>query len=259
MHVRTGPSLADAIANVLHQGTSTTATGVTSGPWTQVDYAGQTRWIYSSYLTTNSPDAPSSTSTASAPVPTTRLTPVWASADVHVRTGPSLSDAIVDVLPQNASTTATGITSGPWTQVDYNGQTRWIYSSYLTHSAPGTATSARVVGFAVTTTALMIRTTSGSDFVYLGDIPTGTIVALTGVKTPGVAQIVYHGALRWVNGRYLVRWAQPTPRPGRRRTRPRRPSRSRWRRWGRSTSGVAPDPTPMTAAGWSCEPGGMRA
>ena len=221
VNVRTGPSLNDAIVDVLATGRSTTATGTTSGPWTQVDFNGRIRWIYSSYLTTTDPSRTSSEPTSgSAPRPTTpspttpspttptppatHTTTMWATADVHIRTGPSLGDAIVGILSQGTSTTATGTTSGPWTQVDNNGQIRWIYSSYLTTAAPATGSTTKVVGFAVTTTALMIRTSSAATFVDLGDIPTGTIVALTGVKAPGVAQIVYHGTVRWVNSLYLV-------------------------------------------------------
>jgi len=50
----------------------------------------------------------------------------------------------------------------------------------------------------------MIRTTSGADYTSLGDIPAGTVLNVTGVVTNGVAQIVYNGAVRWVNANYIV-------------------------------------------------------
>jgi cell wall-associated NlpC family hydrolase len=50
----------------------------------------------------------------------------------------------------------------------------------------------------------MIRTTSGADYVNLGDVPAGTILDITGVTTNGMAQIVYNGAVRWVNAAYIT-------------------------------------------------------
>ena len=50
----------------------------------------------------------------------------------------------------------------------------------------------------------MIRTTSGADYVNLGDVPAGTILNVTGTVTNGMAQIVYNGAARWVNAAYIT-------------------------------------------------------
>lgn len=210
VNVRAGTSTSTSIIGVLYFGQSAKQVGSLRNGWVPISFGGTTRYVSAAYVkgeTTDEPDA--TTTTAAAPVTTTTTTAgrsvtMWATDDVHVRSGPSLSDAIVGVLTKASSVPATGRTSGPWTQVTFGGQARWIYSAYLSTTAPSTGSLPKVVGFARTTTALMIRTTSGSDFRSLGDLPTGSVVALTGVTAPGVAQIVYSSTLRWVNSQYLA-------------------------------------------------------
>jgi hypothetical protein len=60
-----------------------------------------------------------------------------------------------------------------------------------------------VTGTRYATADLTIRTTSGSDFVDLGDIPSGTKLGITGVVQNKRAQIVWDGAARWVTAQYL--------------------------------------------------------
>jgi hypothetical protein len=50
----------------------------------------------------------------------------------------------------------------------------------------------------------MIRTTPGTDYTNLGDVPAGTILNITGTTTNGMAQIIYNGAIRWVNAAYIT-------------------------------------------------------
>ena len=203
VNVRAGTSTSTAIVGVLYFRATARQVGAVRNGWVPISYSGTTRYVSAAYVTgetSDEPDAASTTTTTAAAVSRT----MWATDDVHVRSGPSLSDAIVGVLGKGRSVSATGRTSGAWTQVTFAGQLRWIYSAYLSTTAPTTGTLPKVVGFARTTTALMIRTTSGSDFQSLGDLPTGTVVALTGVKAPGVAQIVHNSTLRWVNSLYLA-------------------------------------------------------
>ena len=58
-------------------------------------------------------------------------------------------------------------------------------------------------GTATATAELMIRTTSGAVFTNVKDVPRGTVLQLTGVTENGRTQIVFEGAVRWVNSSYL--------------------------------------------------------
>lgn len=198
VNVRSGPSATTAIMGVLYRGDKAHQVGDTKNGFVPVTFAGHTGYVSAQYVSgeqATSDGGSSKTSGAGT---------VYATTAVHVRSGASLSASVVATLATGEAVTRTGVSSGPWTQVTYRGATRWVYSTYLTTTKPGGSSSVKITGRARATTALMIRTTSGSDFTSLGDIPTGTIVDLTGVTAPGVAQILYNGALRWVNSKYLT-------------------------------------------------------
>ena len=48
-----------------------------------------------------------------------------------MRVGPGIDQQPVTVLKENSQVAATGKTSGDWTEVSYDGASRWISSQYL--------------------------------------------------------------------------------------------------------------------------------
>ena len=198
VNVRASATTSSPIVGVLYLGDTAPQVGALTHGFVPITFKGGTRYVSAAYV---SGETTTSETTSSA---TTSRTTVRATETVHVRSGPSLSNSVVGVLIKGHSTTRTGVTSGPWTQVLFGGATRWIYSTYLTTASSSSSVSYTITAHARTTTPLMIRTSSGIHFTSLGDLPTGTIVALTGKKAPGVAEIVYQGALRWVNANFLV-------------------------------------------------------
>ena len=211
VNVRASATTSSPIVGVLYSGQTAPQVGDITQGFVPITFQGHARYVSADYVTgatagagTPPPTTPGRTPSAT---PTGAKGAVYAVQSVHVRTGPSLHDRVVGVLIAGRSATATGVTSGSWTQVTLGGATRWIATSYLSQAAP-TAPSApgayTVTAQARTTTPLMIRTASGTTFSSLGDLPTGTIVDLTGRKAAGVSQIVYQGVLRWVNSRFLA-------------------------------------------------------
>lgn len=205
VNIRSGPSTSTSILGVLHTGATAQQVGAITRGFVPVAYAGRTAYIAASYLSGTSTDA-APTSSASG----TKTSTAWATDVVNVRSGPSLSASVVARLAKGESVQRTGTTSGQWVQVNFKGATRWVFGSYLTSTAPApassgsSATGVKITGQARTTTPLMIRTAPGTNFKSLGDLPTGTIVSLTGKTSSGVSQIVWQGALRWVNSSFLV-------------------------------------------------------
>ena len=224
VNVRASATTSSAIVGVLYQGGTAQQVGEVTQGFVPITFQGSIRYVSADYLTgaastSVSSSPPSTPSPTATPSPSTPKGTVYALESVHVRIGPSLADRVVGVLIKGRSATATGVVTGSWTQVTFDGATRWISSGYLGMGAP-TAPSVQgaytVAGHARTTTPLMIRTAAGSSFVSLGDLVTGTIVDLTGKKAAGVSQIVYQGVLRWVNSTFLVpvsTTAQPTAPP----------------------------------------------
>ena len=231
VNVRAGASTSTSVVGLLQAGNSVTALGPATDGWTKVSYNGRTAYVFAAYLKS----AGTTTAAAATTGTSVRATTI---ESVNVRTGPALTAAVVTVLPKGQSITVTGVTQTGYTQLtDGN----WVSSAWITVTAgalptsiatpttapttaepsetptttPTTTPPAPVVpappvvlpavtGQVRATAALMIRTTSGSDFTNLGDVPAGTILNVTGVVTNGVAQIVYDGAVRWVNASYIA-------------------------------------------------------
>lgn len=134
----------------LQNGETATRTGVSSSGWSRVSYNGQTLYAVSSYLTTDlGYTAPAANTTAGTTAADgsgsgdglkTKFTAcndvVTAKIEVNLRTLPSVTNpdaAVVALLKNGETVTRTGInTDYGWSRVDYNGQTLYCVSSYLT-------------------------------------------------------------------------------------------------------------------------------
>lgn len=198
VNVRSGPATSYASLTVLNAGDSLPSSGSANG-WTEVTYKGQTAYIASAYLSGSPSDAQSSQTSGA--TTTGEVGTAYTTASVNLRTGPSTRDAVYVVALKGAKLTLTGTISGNFAQIDYSGKLLWVSTSYI-----GTTSESlpEVTGQARGTTALMIRTSSSANFTSLGDAPKGTIFDLTGVEQNGMAQVIYKGAVRWVNATYLT-------------------------------------------------------
>lgn len=213
VHVRTGPSTSSKSLTILDKGEALPA-GPSSDGWTKVTYEGQTGYVASAYLDGSTSQAPSSETSNG----TTKGVGgfVYTTANLNLRTGPSLRDPVKVVVKRNTRLSLTGKVSADYLQITYAGKTLWASASYLSSSSGSGTLLPKVTGQARATTALMIRTSPTSSFTNLGDVPRGTILDVTGVKENGMAQVIYKNAVRWVNGRYLTPVStdtNPTP-PG---------------------------------------------
>ncbi len=229
VNVRASASTSSTVVGVLRAGATVTAVGASQNGWTQVSYNGRLAYVYSIYLTSAGSAvavaAPSTTSTATYAATTLEA--------VNVRTGPGITYPVSEVFAKGRAITITATATNGYAQLTDG---RWISSSWIAKAAvvntptvPGSLPSATpsapapsptppppppptptptplpaITGQVRATAALMIRTTSGSDYVNLGDVPAGTILDVTGVVQNGMAQVVYNGAVRWVNGAYIV-------------------------------------------------------
>ncbi|MDE6387122.1 MAG: glycoside hydrolase family 25 [Lachnospiraceae bacterium] len=130
------------IVYTLKNGESVARTGVSDSGWSRLNYNGQIVYAVSSYLTTDlSYQAPAEEGTGSGDGLKTRFTDrndqVTAKIEVNLRTLPSVTNpdaTVAAVLHNGEYLTRTGINEEyGWSRVDYNGQTLYCISSYLTN------------------------------------------------------------------------------------------------------------------------------
>lgn len=122
----------DTIVAVLHNGETAVRTGIGSNGWSQVEYNGQTLYAISSYLTTDMGYTQTAPDTS---VYTETSEQVTAKIECNLRTEPSTEreDTVAAVIKNGDVVTRTGINPNTgWSKVEYNGQTLYAVSSYLT-------------------------------------------------------------------------------------------------------------------------------
>lgn len=134
-NLRSEPStLNDAsIVGRLVHGDTAVRTGVGHNGWSRVIYNGQTLYAVTSYLTTDMEDT-GRQAPPQGPVYTPVSEQVTAKIETNLRTEPGTAnpDTVVGLLHNGEVLTRTGIGDNGWSQLDYNGQTVYAVSSYLT-------------------------------------------------------------------------------------------------------------------------------
>ncbi len=121
---RAAASTSSGILLTFDKGASVTVTG-SEGDWYKVDYSGKSGYVYKSYVSLEGESSSSSSSVTSA-----SGTGIIRGTCVRVRAGASTSSSILATVNTGTKMEITGKT-GEWYQVNYNGQTGYVYKSYL--------------------------------------------------------------------------------------------------------------------------------
>lgn len=145
-NLRDIPSQGDdsTIVYTLQNGETAVRTGVSDSGWSRLSFNGQTVYAVSSYLTTDlqyQPPVPNQEGAGSGDGLKTKFADrnesVTAKIEVNLRALPSVTNpdaTVVVVLHNGEYVTRTGINEDyGWSRVDYNGQTLYCISSYLTY------------------------------------------------------------------------------------------------------------------------------
>lgn len=134
-NLRTEPSTLNdgSIVGKLVHGDTATRTGIGHNGWSRVIYNGQTLYAVTSYLTTDMEDT-GQQAPPQGPVYTPVSEQVTAKMETNLRTEPSTAnpDTVVGLLHNGEVLTRTAIGDNGWSQLDFNGQTVYAVSSYLT-------------------------------------------------------------------------------------------------------------------------------
>lgn len=202
VHARTAPSTKSESLTVLASGQRLSAHGSSKG-WTKVTWNGRSAYVYSKYLTSARDSSPISSGGATGSAITT--------ANLNVRTGPSIRYRVVETLKKGTSVTLLGNVSGEYSQINWRGNRYWVATAYLSDSpgktTPGTA------GKVQTTDNLHARAGSSTAHRSYGVMPRGTIVGTTGRTENGFTEIIWRGHARWAYSSYLRAVGNNTPAP----------------------------------------------
>lgn len=241
VNVRSGPGTSYKILGVLYPGHTAQQIGNTKYGWAQVTWKGHTAYVAARYLRGSSAAGSSNTHVTLRPSPgVPKAAPVSGSV-VRPVVGQKRSTAVLMVrssytnhfgsegdAPIGTIFDVTGRTANGLAEVIWQGRPRWVNAKYLTpvgspkpkpskprtpakparpttpaKPKPSTPATPKVTGVRYATTALDIRTASGSSSRTVGEVATGTALSITGVTANGRSQIVYQGQTRWVTSKWL--------------------------------------------------------
>jgi uncharacterized protein YraI len=132
---------------------------------------------------------------------------------LNLRSGPGTGYGVRLVLPEGALVSSQGETSGAWLKVAYDGTIGWAHGDYLAESNGGSNDEWPVVGSAVTTSAVNLRSGPSTGHKVLRVLARGTRVEITDNLGNGFRAVVHDGLAGWVYDDYLDGRGNG-PRPG---------------------------------------------
>lgn len=200
VNIRSGPGTDSSVLGTRSKGDTLAVTGVSSN-WYKVDLNGSTGYIRSDYLSLGASGSSSSSSGSSSS--SASGTGTIRGASVRVRSGPSTSSGILDVVNTGTTMTITG-EDGDWYKVRYDGQDGYVYKTYLSTSG-GSSDSVTAMSDTSATVISPVHFRTGPDTTYSSRqvLSAGTSVTITG-ETEKWYRVSYDGTEGYIFKTYLT-------------------------------------------------------
>ena len=128
---------------------------------------------------------------------------VYTTADVNVRAAGSLDAAVIGGYSRGSGVSQTGITSDGWVQIQYNQETGYIWSEYISAVKPVYVTDSSGIMYA--TADVNIRDHYSTDGKILGVLKKGQPIDVTGVTDNGWTRVAYAGTKGYISSNFLSR------------------------------------------------------
>ena len=204
----------------LKNGETITRIGIGSNGWSKLQYNGQIVYAISSYLTTDlTPKTPTETPAqdiVAGHIFTPHSDSVTAKEEVNLRSLPTTNSEVIGKLLSGEFLQRTAVSDKGWSRLNYNGQTVYAVTSYLSNEvivqkpeAPETPSSSD--GFTAVDEQVTAKeetnlrtspSTQNSEVVHL--LKNGEYVRRIGVHTNGWSKLEYNGQIVYAITSYLT-------------------------------------------------------
>ncbi|MBO5020939.1 MAG: SH3 domain-containing protein, partial [Clostridia bacterium] len=195
------------------------ATGING--WSKLEYKGKTVYAITSYLTTDLSFKPQIQESSEADsIYTSVNEKVTAKSETNLRTAASTKGSqVVHTLKNGETVTRTGVGSNGWSRLQFNGQTVYAISSYLTtdlNSKPSvseeTPSQNNEMVFtdideqvtAKSETNLRTKPTTSGDSQVVYTLKNGEYIKRTGISESGWSRLIYNGQTVYAVSSYLT-------------------------------------------------------
>lgn len=138
LHLRSGPGSWNASLAVMPAGATVTVTGTARDGWLPITYNGISGWSASQFLQTGSAPAPAPDPQPAPPASSSMV----ATTNLNMRSGPSLSNAVITVIPAGSAVSVTGGAQSGFLPVTYGGSSGWASATYLREGSASSPTPA---------------------------------------------------------------------------------------------------------------------
>jgi uncharacterized protein YraI len=189
LNLRAGPSTADDVIDRMPAGNLVVLTGEEENGFLSVSYDGEDGWAFADYLDTGEGFGESGGDSGGG----TR-TPAVTTDNLNFRTGPSLDDDVILVIPAGASVVLTGQQQNGFYSAGYQGKNGWLYGDYLDIQGRATRTVLE---------NLNLRTGPSTDDDVILVMAAGDEVTIRGPEQNGFAPVSYYGTNGWAYSQYL--------------------------------------------------------
>ena len=203
LNLRAEASATSSVITTIPKGTNVEILDKSNNDWYKVSYNGQTGYASSKYITldNNAPVAPPATS-AEKGVTT---------ANLNMRTSASTSASVITTIPKGTSVEVVDKSNSDWYKVNYNGQTGYVSSKYITlgnnnssdNNNTTTTPPATATENGVTTANLNMRTSASTSASIITTIAKGSTVEIVDKSNPNWYKVKYNGQTGYVSREYV--------------------------------------------------------
>lgn len=131
---------------------------------------------------------------------------LYATAGINVRSAGSLDGTIIGGYQAGDGMTETGYTSDGWIQIQYEGQTGYVWGEYTSHTRPVITTGASGTMYAAVN--VNIREDANAQSGIIGVLYKGSGIEITGKTNTGWTRVNYKNAVGYIYSDYLS-WSEP--------------------------------------------------
>jgi len=194
---------------VIPASTTVTVTGSGESGFLPVSWNDVNGWASADYLSTGAPTGDSGAGAGDAQI----------TSYLNFRSGPGTDYGIISVIPNGASVSLTGASSGGFVEIVYNGYQGWVSADYVASGseapapAPDPEPAPVEIASMVTTTSLNLRADASLSGAVLTVIPSGATVSLTGDSQNGFLPVTYDGLNGWASAEFLGDGSTAGPEP----------------------------------------------
>lgn len=211
-NLRSSATTKSNVIATLKNGETLTRIAIGSNGWSKLQYNGKTVYAISSYLTSDLSYQVTREDVVSNQTFTAQNDQVTAKEVVNLRSLPSTDGEVVGTLTSGDFLNRTAISNKGWSRLQYNGQTVYAITSYLSTEVIKVSPSEPSDGFTVVDEQVTAKeetnlrnqpSTTDSQIVYT--LKNGEYVRRIGIHSNGWSKLEYNGQIVYAISSYLTK------------------------------------------------------